>query len=280
VAQDEVVRLMSGRVAGKVALITGAARGQGRADALRLAEEGADVIVVDVCAPLPSVPYDSATPEDLAETVSLVEKTGRRVISGIVDVRDLDRLRGIVDDAVRQLGRLDIIVANAGICVPKPWDQVTPQIYEDTISTNITGTWNTVMAGAPHLVEAGGGSVILISSAAGLKVQPFMVPYTTSKFAVRGMAKAFAAELGQHNIRVNSVHPTGVNTPMGSGTMQAEIGAAIAGYDRLGPMFMNMLPVDGTEPEDVADTVLFLASDESKFITAHEIAPDAGVTEF
>jgi SDR family mycofactocin-dependent oxidoreductase len=276
----EVVRLMSGRVAGKVALITGAARGQGRADALRLAEEGADVIVVDVCAPLPSVPYDSATPEDLAETVSLVEKTGRRVISGIVDVRDLDRLRGIVDDAVRQLGRLDVIVANAGICVPKPWDQVTPKIYEDTISTNVTGTWNTVMAGAPHLVNAGGGSVIIISSAAGLKVQPFMVPYTTSKFAVRGMAKAFAAELGQHNIRVNSVHPTGVNTPMGSGNMQAEIGAAIAGYDRLGPMFMNMLPVEGTEPEDVADTVLFLASDESKFITAHEIAPDAGVTEF
>jgi len=275
-----VVRLMSGRVAGKVVLITGAARGQGRADALRLAEEGADVIVVDVCAPLPSVPYDSATPGDLAETVSLIEKTGRRVVSGIVDVRDLDRLRGIVDDAVRQLGRLDVIVANAGICVPKPWDQVTPQIYEDTISTNVTGTWNTVMAGAPYLVSAGGGSVIIISSAAGLKVQPFMVPYTTSKFAVRGMAKAFAAELGQHNIRVNSVHPTGVNTPMGSGNMQAEIGAAIAGYDRLGPMFMNMLPVEGTEPEDVADTVLFLASDESKFITAHEIAPDAGVTEF
>ena len=275
-----MVRLMSGRVAGKVALITGAARGQGRADALRLAEEGADVIVVDVCAPLPSVPYDSATPEDLAETVSLIEKTGRRVVSGIVDVRDLDRLRGIVDDAVRQLGRLDVIVANAGICVPKPWDQVTPQIYQDTISTNVTGTWNTVMAGAPHLVSAGGGSVIIISSAAGLKVQPFMVPYTTSKFAVRGMAKAFAAELGQHNIRVNSVHPTGVNTPMGSGNMQAEIGAAIAGYDRLGPMFMNMLPVEGIEPEDVADTVLFLASDESKFITAHEIAPDAGVTEF
>ena len=276
----EVVRLMSGRVAGKVALITGAARGQGRADALRLAEEGADVIVVDVCAPLPSVPYDSATPEGLAETVSLIEKTGRRVISGIVDIRDLDRLRGIVDDAVRQLGRLDVIVANAGICVPKPWDQVTPQIYEDTISTNITGTWNTVMAGAPYLVDAGGGSVILISSAAGIKVQPFMVPYTTSKFAVRGMAKAFAAELGQHNIRVNSVHPTGVNTPMGSGNMQAEIGAAIAGYDRLGAMFINMLPVESTEPEDIADTVLFLASDESKFITAHEIAPDAGVTEF
>ena len=163
---------MGDRVAGKVALVTGAARGQGRADALRLAREGADVIVVDVCAPLPSVAYDSATPEDLAETVRQIEKTGRRVISGIVDIRDLDTLRGIVDDAVRQLGRLDVIVANAGICVPKAWDQVTPKIFDDTISTNVTGTWNTVMAGAPHLVAAGGGSVILISSAAGLKVQP------------------------------------------------------------------------------------------------------------
>jgi SDR family mycofactocin-dependent oxidoreductase len=271
---------MVDRVAGKVALVTGAARGQGRADALRLAEESADVIVIDVCAPLPSVPYDSATQDDLAETAAQIEKTGRRVVSGIVDIRDLDKLRGIVDDAVAQLGRLDVVVANAGICVPKPWDKVTPQIFGDTISTNITGTWNTVMAAAPHLVRAGGGSIILISSAAGLKVQPFMIPYTTSKFAVRGMAKAFAAELGKHNIRVNSVHPTGVNTPMGTGDMAAEVGAAIATDERLGAMFMNMLPVDITEPEDVAGTVLFLASDESKFITAHEIAPDAGVTEF
>ena len=271
---------MGNRVAGKVALITGAARGQGRAHALRLADEGADVIVVDVCAPLPSVAYDSAAPEDLEETVRQVEKTGRRVIPGIVDIRDLAALRAIVDDAVGKLGRLDVIVANAGICVPKAWDQVTEKIFDDTVSTNVTGTWNTVMAGAPHLVAAGGGSVILISSAAGLKVQPFMVPYTTSKFAVRGMAKAFAAELAKHGIRVNSVHPTGVNTPMGSGRMQEELGAAMAGDQRLGAMFMNMMPVDITEPSDVADTVLFLASDESKFITAHELAPDAGVTEF
>jgi SDR family mycofactocin-dependent oxidoreductase len=271
---------MGNRVAGKVALVTGAARGQGRADALRLAEEGADVIIVDVCAPLPSVVYDSATPADLAETVSLIEKTGRRVIDGIVDIRDLDALRTVVDDAVSRLGRLDIVVANAGICVPKPWDKVTPQIFADTISTNVTGTWNTVMVAAPHLVKAGGGSIILISSAAGIKVQPFMVPYTTSKFAVRGMAKAFAAELGRFSIRVNSVHPTGVSTPMGSGGMQAELGAAIADDQRLGVMFMNMMPVDITQPEDVADTVLFLASDESKFVTAHELSPDAGVTEF
>src|SRR6201995_2001134 len=265
-----------GRVAGKVALVTGAARGQGRADALRLAAEGAEVIVVDGCAPLPSGPYDSATPEDLAATVRQIGDTGRRAVSGIVDIRDLDRLRGIVDDAVSRLGRLDVVVANAGICVPKAWDQTTPQIYEDTISTNVTGTWNTVMVAAPHLVKAGGGSVIIISSAAGLKVQPFMIPYPTSKFAIRGMAKACAAELGQPGIRVNSVHPSGVNTPMGSGRMQEEIGAAIAGYDRLGAMFINMLPVDGTQPEDVAAPVLFLAPDEPNVTPAHEIPRDAG----
>jgi SDR family mycofactocin-dependent oxidoreductase len=271
---------MSGRVAGKVALITGAARGQGRAHAVRLAHEGADIIAIDVCAPLPGVAYDSATPEDLAETAGQVEKHDRRVITCQLDVRDLGALRTAVDDAVAELGRLDIVVANAGICIPAPWNEVTSTIFDDTISTNVTGVWNTVMAGAPHLVTAGGGSIILISSAAGLKVQPFMVPYTTSKFAVRGMAKAFAAELAQHHIRVNSVHPTGVNTPMGSGDMQAVLGKVIAGDPRLGGMFTNLLPVEGTEPEDVADTVLFLASDESKFVTAHEIAPDAGVTEF
>ncbi len=271
---------MAGRVEGKVALITGAARGQGRADAVRLAQEGADIIAVDVAAPLPSVAYDSATPEELAETASLVEKLDRRIVTARVDVRDLAALKAAVDDGVAELGRLDIVVANAGICVPRAWDQVTPTIFDDTISTNVTGVWNTVMVGAPHLVTAGGGSIILISSAAGIKVQPFMVPYTTSKFAVRGMAKAFAAELSRHHIRVNSVHPTGVNTPMGSGDMQAVLGEAMQTDPRLGAMFMNMLPVETTEPEDVADTVLFLASDESKFITAHEIAPDAGVTEF
>jgi SDR family mycofactocin-dependent oxidoreductase len=271
---------MVDRVSGKVALVTGAARGQGRAHAVRLASEGADIIAVDVCAPLRSVSYDSATPTDLAETVRLTEKTGQRVIPGMADTRDLEKLREIVDGAVARLGRLDVVVANAGICVVRPWDQVTQQIYEDTISTNVTGTWNTVMVSAPHLVRAGGGSVILISSAAGLKVQPFMVPYTTSKFAVRGMAKAFAAELAKFNIRVNSVHPAGVDTPMGSAGMQADLNAAIEGDDRLGPMFTSMLPLGIARPEDVADTVLFLASDESRFITAHEIAPDGGVTEF
>lgn len=271
---------MPGRVEGKVALITGAARGQGRADAVRLAQEGADVIVVDIADQLPSVAYASATPAELAETVALVEKTGRRAISGQIDVRDLAGLRAIVDDAVAELGRLDIVVANAGIVVGRTWDKVTEQIFDDVMSVNVRGVWNTVMVGAPHLINAGGGSIILISSAAGLKVQPFLVPYTTSKFAVRGMAKAFAAELGRHSIRVNSVHPTGVRTGMAGAELMAEFAEGFEVDAKLGGMLTPFLPVAITEPEDVADTVLFLASDESKYMTAHELAPDAGVTEF
>ncbi len=271
---------MAGRVEGKVALITGAARGQGRAHAVRLAEEGADIIAVDICGPLPDVTYPSATPEDLQETVRLVEKLDRRIVAATVDVRDLDGLREATDRGVAELGHLDVVVANAGICSPRAWDQVTPDVFQNTLDINVTGVWNTVMVSAPHLVRAGGGSIILISSAAGLKVQPFMVHYTTSKFAVRGMAKAFAAELARHFIRVNSVHPTGVATPMGAGDMQATLGAAMATDQRLGAMFMNMLPIEVTQPEDIANAVLFLASDESRYVTAHELAVDAGNTEF
>lgn len=271
---------MPGRLEGKVALITGAARGQGRAHAVRLAQEGADVIGVDVCGPLPHVAYPSATPEDLEESVRQVETLDRRMLSFTVDVRDLEGVRAAVDQGVTELGRLDVIVANAGICVPAPWDEITPEMFRDTIDINTVGAWNTVMSGAPHIVRAGGGSIILTSSAAGLKVQPYMVPYTTSKFAVTGMAKAFAAELAKDGVRVNSVHPTGVNTPMGSEDMQARLGSAIEGNPRPAAMFTNMLPVESTEPEDVAEAVLFLASDESRYVTAHGMAAEAGVTQF
>ncbi|MDN5919453.1 MAG: mycofactocin-coupled SDR family oxidoreductase [Pseudonocardia sp.] len=270
----------TGRIGGKVALVTGAARGLGRASAVRFAAEGADLVLVDVCGPLPGVDYESAVPSDLAETAKLAEAHGARVITGQVDVRDLGGLRAVVDGAVAELGRLDVVVANAGICIPRAWDQVTPEILRDTLDVNVTGVWNTVMAGAPHLIDAGGGSIILISSAAGMKVQPFMVPYTTSKWAVRGMAKAFAAELAKHQIRVNSVHPTGMATPLGSGDMQVALATARDTDPRLNGMFANMLPVQMTQPEDVAGTVLFLASDDAEFMTAHEVAPDAGVTEF
>ncbi|WP_448623808.1 mycofactocin-coupled SDR family oxidoreductase [Geodermatophilus sp. URMC 64] len=270
---------MAGRLEGKVAFVTGAGRGMGRSHAVRLAREGADVIALDTPGELPGIPYDQPKPEDLDETVRLVEGEDRRVVAVRRDVRDLEGMRAEVDAAVAELGRLDVVVANAGICTPSAWHAVTPQQFQDTIDINVTGVWNTVMVGAPHLVRAGGGSIVLISSAAGLKVQPFMVHYTTSKFAVRGMAKAFAAELARHDIRVNSVHPTGVATAMGTGDMQTVLGKAMAEDQRLGAMFMNMLPIEGTQPEDVSDTVVFLASDESRFVTAHELAPDAGVTE-
>lgn len=273
---------MTGRLQDKVAFITGAARGQGRAHAVRMASEGADIIAVDIAGELPPcVPYDSATPEDLAETVRLVEQTGRRIIAATADTRDLAALRRVVDDGVAQLGRLDIIVANAGISAPQAWNEITPQDFRDVMDINVTGTWNTVMAAADKIIEGGrGGSIILISSAAGAKVQPFMVHYTASKHAVTGLARAFAAELGKHSIRVNSVHPGPVNSPMGSGQMISAMGKAMETNPQLSNMLTPFLPSWSAEPEDIADTVCWLASDESRNITAAKIPVDQGSTQY
>ena len=268
---------MAGRVAGKVALVTGAARGQGRAHAIRLAQEGADIIAIDICAPIDNLQYPAATKEDLAETVRLVEALDRRIVSAVVDTRDAAGLKAAVDDGVTQLGKLDIIVGNAGICIVAPWHEVTPEIFKDTLDVNVTGTWNTVMAGAPHLVANGGGSIILTSSAAGLVGLPFLVPYVASKHAVTGMTRAFATELAKDNIRVNSLHPTGVNTPMGA--LGEAFGPALAENPGPGVMLANMLPIEATEPEDQANAVLFLASDESRYVTALAMTVDAGNTQ-
>ena len=273
---------MTGRLLGKVAFITGAARGQGRAHAVRMAKEGADIIAVDLAAPLPpSVPYDSATAQDLAETARQVKEAGGRVLSVAVDTRDLKALRSVVDDGVAEFGRLDVIVANAGICVPIPWDQITPEAFDETLSTNVTGTWNTVMAGAQHIIDGGrGGSIILISSYAGVKVQPFMVHYTASKHALVGMARAFAAELGKHSIRVNTVHPGPVVTPMGSGDMVAALMAATETNPTLMQMGTPFLPTWAAEPEDIADAVCWLASDEAKLVTGTRLSIDQGMSQF
>ena len=267
---------------GRVALVTGAARGQGRAHAVRLAREGADVIAIDLAGPLPAdVPYDSATPADLDETARLVRALGQRLVSAAVDIRDLDALRGKVDEAVADLGRLDVIVANAGICIPQPWNTITANSFRDVIDTNVTGTWNTVMAGAQHLIDGGrGGSIILTSSYAGLKMQPFMVHYTASKHAVTGMARAFAAELGKHDIRVNSVHPGPVLTEMGSGNMINAIAAAIETNPQLNQMGTPFLPQWVVYPEDVAEAVCWLASDESRYVTAAALPIDSGMAQF
>lgn len=268
------------RLDNKVAFITGVARGQGRAHAVRLASEGADIVGIDLADTLPGVPYDSATTDDLAETVALVEAQGRKAILRQGDVRDLDGMKALVQESIVQLGGLDVVVANAGICIPATWDEATPQMFKDTMDINVTGVWNTVMATAPHLIARGGGSIILISSSAGKKMQPFMVHYTASKHAVTGMTRAFAAELGAHSIRVNSVHPGAVMSPMGSGDMRDRIAQTAASNPLLANMNSSMLQKWAAEPDEIANAVAFLASDDSSFMTAEHMTIDGGAQYF
>jgi SDR family mycofactocin-dependent oxidoreductase len=267
---------MTGRVEGKVAFITGAARGQGRSHAIRLAEEGADIIAVDLCRDYDTVAYSMGTEADLAETVKEVEALDRRIVATTVDVRDAAGLKKAVDDGVAQLGRLDIVCANAGICTVQSWDQVTPQVWQDTLDTNLTGVWNTMVVTAPHLIAAGGGSIICTSSTAGIKGLPFLAPYVAAKHGVVGIAKSMANELAQHKIRVNTVHPTGVDTPMTTGLGGLE--GLINSDPLLGPLYMNTFPVEIVEPRDISNAVLFLASDEGRYVTGLEFTVDAGNT--
>ena len=265
-----------GRVEGKVAFITGAARGQGRSHAIRLAEEGADIIAVDVCHDYPTVSYPLATEADLAETVKAVEALDRRIVAAPADVRDFAALKTAVDDGVAQLGRLDIVCANAGICTVQSWDEVTSAVWQDTLDTNLTGVWNTMVAATPHLIANGGGSIICTSSTAGIKGLPFLSPYVAAKHGVVGIARSLANELAQHKIRVNTVHPTGVQTPMVAGLGGLD---AILGRDpQLGPIFMNTFPIEIVEPVDISNAVLFLASDEARYVTGLEFTVDAGNT--
>ena len=267
---------MAGRVAGKVAFITGAARGQGRSHAIRLAEEGADIIAVDICRDYGTVPYAMATEADLAQTVKAVEALDRRIVATQADVRDAAALKAAVDDGVAQLGRLNIVSANAGICTVQPWDEVSPAVWQDTLDTNLTGVWNTMAVSVPHLIAAGGGSIICTSSTAGIKGLPYLAPYVAAKHGVVGIARTMANELASHKIRVNTVHPTGVDTPMGTGLGGLE---ALIGRDpNLGPIYMNTLPVETVEPRDISNAVLFLASDEARYVTGLEFTVDAGNT--
>jgi SDR family mycofactocin-dependent oxidoreductase len=267
---------MAGRVAGKVAFITGAARGQGRSHAIRLAEEGADIIAVDICRDYGTVPYAMATDADLAETVKAVEALDRRIVATRADVRDAAALKAAVDDGVAQLGRLDIVSANAGICTVQSWDEVTPAVWQDTLDTNLTGVWNTMVVSVPHLIAAGGGSIICTSSTAGIKGLPYLAPYVAAKHGMVGIARTMANELAIHKIRVNTVHPTGVDTPMGNGLAGLE--PLINRDPNLGPIYMNTLPVEIVDPRDISNAVLFLASDEARYVTGLEFTVDAGNT--
>jgi SDR family mycofactocin-dependent oxidoreductase len=264
-----------GRLDGKVAFVTGAARGQGRAHAQRLAHEGADIIAADICAPVATVKYSASTPADLQETARLVEKEGRRIVARPVDTRDVVHLEELVKDGVAELGRLDVVVANAGILTAGRFWEITTEQWNDMIGVNLTGTFNTVKASVPIMIEQGsGGSVILISSVAGMVGQPFVGHYVTTKHGIVGMTKSLANELGEYNIRVNSVHPIGVNTTMIS---EPDLFPLIEERaTTLGPIFMNTLPFDFLEPEDVAGLVAFLASDEAKYMTGAQVPIDLG----
>lgn len=275
---------MAGRVEGKVAFITGAARGQGRSHAVRLAEEGADIIAVDVCKPVSGtdlIPH--STPADLAETVELVKGLGRRIVPAEVDVRDFDALKAAVDDGVQQLGRLDVIVANAGIGNGGATLAETSQEDWDTmLGINLEGVWKTVKAGVPHVISGGnGGSIILTSSVGGLKAYPNTGHYVAAKHGVVGLMRTFAVELGAQSIRVNSVHPTNVNTPMfmNEGTMKMfRPDLENPGVDDFRPVaeFMHVLPIGWVEPVDISNAVLFLASDESRYVTGLPVTVDGG----
>jgi len=273
---------MSGRVQGKVAFITGAARGQGRSHAVRLAEEGADIIAVDLAGPVPSVSaYPPATKDDLAETVKQVEALDRRIVAHQADVRDSGALRQALDDGVAQLGRLDIVVANAGIYQPAPALELDDDAWQETIGINLTGVWNTVKAALPYLISGGGGSVILTSSVLGLRASANSIHYNTAKHGVVGIMRSVANEFAQHRIRVNSVHPTLVNTLM----IQNEQVWSLFQPDNphptqesTAPIFetVNALPVPWVEPVDISNAILFLASDEARYITGVTLPVDAG----
>ena len=264
----------TGRVAGKRVLITGAARGMGRSHAVRLAEEGAELILVDICGSLPELDYPLATPDDLAETVRLVEKHHRRAIPKVVDVRDAAALSAAVDDAVAELGGLDAAVANAGVLTAATWDQTTSGQWRTVVDVNLIGTWNTCAAALPHLVERG-GSLVNISSSAGLKGTPLHTPYTAAKHGIVGLSRALANELAVHNVRVNTVHPTGVPTGMNPAGL---FGLLTEIRPDLLPLFGNALPIQMAEAVDISNAVLFLVSDESRYVTGLEFKVDAGVT--
>ncbi len=270
-----------GRLDGKVAFITGAARGQGRSHAIRMAQEGADIIAIDLAAQIGTVPYAMATPADLDETVRQVEALDRRIVASIADVRDYDAVKSALDAGVAQLGHLDIVSANAGIESFAPAEQLTDEQFTDMLQVNLMGVWHAAKAAVPHLRAAGGGSMIFTSSFAGLAPLANNAHYTAAKHGVVGLMRVMATELAPDNIRVNTVNPTMVNTDM----VQNEFTHKLFRPDRENPTLeefaeaaatINLLPIPWVEPIDISNAVLWLASDEARYVTGITLPIDAG----
>lgn len=275
-----------GRLDGKVAFITGAARGQGRGHAVLMAREGADIIALDICAQVPTVGYPMSTADDLAETVRLVEQTGRRIVATETDVRDGAAMRAAVENGVARLGRLDIVVANAGIMTLAPFEKITEQMWDDIIGIDLSGVFKTVRAALPHLKATGdGGAIVLIGSTSGLHGYQHLAHYVAAKHGVAGLTKTLANELARHRIRVNAVHPTTVDTPMihneytygvfapgrkVSEVTREEAAAAMS--------TAHALPVGWVEASDIGDAVLWLVSDAARYVTGVQLPIDAGAT--
>ncbi|ELR85429.1 MULTISPECIES: mycofactocin-coupled SDR family oxidoreductase [Mycobacterium] len=274
-----------GRLEGKVALITGAARGIGRAQAVRFAQEGADIVALDVCGPIDTVLVPHSTPDDLDTTASLAREAGGRVHTEIVDVRDLAGMQAATDRGAARFGGLDVVCATAGITSRGMAVELDENAWRTMLDVNLTGVWHTCRAGAPHLIARGAGSVILTSSIAGLRGLVGVAHYTAAKHGVVGLMRSLANELAPHHVRVNCVNPTNVDTPM----IQNDVVSSAFRPDLDRPptraefadaaRSMNMLAVPWIDPVDVANAALFLASDEARYITAITLPVDAGATQ-
>ena len=275
-----------GRIDGKVAFISGVARGQGRSHAVRLAEDGADIIGFDLCEDIDTVGYPLATEDDLNETIKLVEDRGRRIIATKADVRDLDAVKGIFDEGCSALGGVDIVLCNAGATFgfPAPDFATLMRGWQDSLDVMVTGVLNTVTAALPTLINQGrGGSIVITSSTAGLKgiglpansVEDVIGPlsYSVAKTGVIGIMKGLATNLAHLNIRVNTIHPTGVNTKFLINDMWAKI---LEEREEHGKGWRNALPVELIEPIDVSNAIAWLCSDEARYVTGIELRVDAG----
>lgn len=273
---------MAARLEGKVAFITGAARGQGRNHAVRLAQEGADIIAVDVSKQIETVPYPTATAEDLAETVRQVEALGRRIVAAEADVRDLAALARAVDDGVAELGRLDIVLANAGIATPAPTLEMDELSWSTTVDINLTGVWKTVRAAVPHIIAGGrGGSVVITSSVATFKVYEGMSHYTAAKAGLVGLARVLAVELAPQSIRVNTVHPGTVATEMVLNeetfrTFRPDLETPTRADFEEAARTLTKMPVPALESDDITNAILYLVSDDGRYVTGTTHVLDAG----
>jgi len=281
---------MAGTLEGRVAYVTGAARGQGRAHAARLAAEGADIIAVDVCGPVSdTITYPASTPEDLAETVRAVEAAGRKVLAREVDIRDLAAQQQVIADGIEQFGRLDVVVANAGVLSWGRMFEMTEEQWDTVVDVNLNGTWRTVRAAVPAMIDAGnGGSIIIVSSSAGLKATPGNSHYAASKHGLVAITNSLALEVGEFGIRVNSIHPYSIDTPMVEPAAMMKIFGKYPTYiHSFSPMPFRPVNHDGKKglqefmtPDEVSNVVAWLASDGSSTVSGSQIAVDRGTMKY